>query len=204
MPKLTYQPITPSGQLTGSAQTLTYPCPTTATQTQTLPVKVSASGMRVTISQAPFQTTWAAGGWIEISFTVVAIPPPPSPAPPMPVSQSPSSCLAIRWASPGSPSGWYWIKPGATTIYAYCDMTTDGGGYTMYPCMGCTSTNLATAANGCTALGGMNIVVPRTRAHWSSLISLVQDRLSSTVGTYMYVPTVDESRSCTSEMRLLQ
>lgn len=46
------------------------------------------------------------------------------------------SCLDIKLSVAGAASGTYSITPSGktTAINVYCDMTTDGGGYTYYPC----------------------------------------------------------------------
>ena len=42
----------------------------------------------------------------------------------------PSSCSAVLGQNPGSSSGAYTIYPGGNEISVYCDMVTDGGGWT--------------------------------------------------------------------------
>ena len=77
------------------------------------------------------------------------------------------SCREIVDAEgPGLPSGQYRIDAGAGVVEVHCDMVSDGGvGYTMYRI---NSTSLGSTQNAyadaCTAVG-MEIIVPRTRAH---------------------------------------
>lgn len=84
----------------------------------------------------------------------------------------PPSCKAIKNALPASTDGDYMIDPDGSgplgAIKVYCDMTTDGGGYTMYPVTGGISTSRFDQASSCDAVG-LKMVIPRTKAHLASL-----------------------------------
>lgn len=71
------------------------------------------------------------------------------------------------------PSGDYFITvtlgAKAVRVQVYCDMTTDGGGYTMYAVRNGPRTSKSSDANGCTAVG-MQIAVPRTKSHFAAMI----------------------------------
>lgn len=83
-----------------------------------------------------------------------------------------TSCNQIKQQNPSSADGSYWLRPAGVTnaFQAYCDMTTDGGGYTYYPITGGTSTCRFDAANSCTALG-MNLAIPRSKAHFKAMVA---------------------------------
>ena len=76
-------------------------------------------------------------------------------------------------------------------------MTTDGGGYTYYPCntgsAACPSVSQTNVADGCTAVG-LNMVIPRTQNHWTSMISFVKTTLGGSASTYFpVIPGVSKS-----------
>jgi hypothetical protein len=50
--------------------------------------------------------------------------------------------------------------------------------YTYYACNNCPSVNYVTQPNGCSALG-LQMVIPRTQAHWFSMFSYVTSSVSS-------------------------
>ena len=110
-----------------------------------------------------------------------------------------SSCVQILAAGPSSSSGWYNITVGTKLLRVWCDMTTDGGGYTYYPCntgsAACPSVSQTNVADGCTAVG-LNMVIPRTQNHWTSMISFVKTTLNSTFTTYFYaMPGISKATS---------
>ena len=79
-------------------------------------------------------------------------------------------------------------------ITAYCDMTTDGGGYTFYPITNGISTKKSDAHNSCKALG-MNIVVPRTKAHFHAMYNKykVGGSDGNTVNYFEVVPGITKN-----------
>jgi len=81
------------------------------------------------------------------------------------------SCLDLLRKRPELPTGDYYIRPvGATsTIKVYCDMTTEGGGYTFYPVASGITTRRWYENNTCKGLG-MDIVYPRSKAHWDVML----------------------------------
>ena len=82
-----------------------------------------------------------------------------------------ASCLDLKREVQNAPTGWYQIQPQAgTLVQAYCDMTTDGGGYTMVPVDNGVRTYRDTDHNSCRDMG-MEMVVPRTKEHWRSLLT---------------------------------
>ena len=79
------------------------------------------------------------------------------------------------------PSGWYYITrmvpttgSGAPTVRrklrVWCDMVSDGGGYTLYPIQHGIATARISDANSCQKLG-LQMVVPRTDEHLRSMVA---------------------------------
>ncbi len=98
--------------------------------------------------------TWTSSGSINFSTQAMA-----------------TSCANILATGNSVGNGTYWIKPTGYTgapFQVYCDMTTDGGGYTYLSVSGAITTFRATDNNSCKALG-MNIVIPRTQAQFTAL-----------------------------------
>ena len=84
------------------------------------------------------------------------------------------SCAAILEQMPDSATGTYQIQDPAfnngNPLDVWCDMDTDGGGYTAWPCEGCQDRTNAFESNGCADMG-LQYIVPRTRDHFCSIYS---------------------------------
>jgi hypothetical protein len=97
-----------------------------------------------------------------------------------------TSGYELKLQSPDLPSGYYYIKNESmpNTIYMYVDMTNDGGGYDFYPIQnGITVATVQDAHSG-TALG-LNLVYPRSKAHWKAMYEYVTNVLGSGFTTYL-------------------
>lgn len=116
---------------------------------------------------------------------------PPSPRPPSPPPSPPplstvlgTSCLNILSQYPTLGNGNYNISANGTTVVVYCDMAS--GGFTYAACTGCTSVNMVTQTNGC-ASKGLQMVIPRSNAHWRSMINYVTNVLGGSLATYFQI-----------------
>jgi len=99
-----------------------------------------------------------------------------------------ASCLEILRKHPGAPSGTYLVDADgggpAASLPVRCDMTTDGGGYTM---VRIDDTALAADALAYAALckqRGMEIVTPRTKAHAASIYAWNQGAAPNVISVY--------------------
>ena len=82
--------------------------------------------------------------------------------------RAPQSCKELRTRRPAAGDGTYSIAPAGVAVAfpVRCDMTSDGGGYTMvrFTDASMNTTNQDAYANFC-ASKGMEIIVPRTKTH---------------------------------------
>ncbi len=89
-------------------------------------------------------------------------------------AEVPGSCLQILEAGESIGDGMYTIDPDDAgplpPLVVYCDMTTDGGGYTFFEVTGGISTNRFDEPNTCQSLG-LQLLVPRTEAHYKSFMA---------------------------------
>ena len=94
------------------------------------------------------------------------------------------SCLDILDAGLSTGDGYYMIDPDGRDgplgeIEVLCDMSTEGGGYTYLGIDG-VSTSRSTDYNSCMDYG-MDIVYPRSRDHWASLLARFDTSFFSTI-----------------------
>ena len=126
----------------------------------------------------------------------------------LPSGPPPPSCAAIKRLIPSSADGWYNISTAVgPALRVWCDMTTDGGGYTYYACDGCPSVSDVMQASGCDAVG-LAMVIPRSRAHWGSMYAFVQGVLGASLVSYFQaVPGIfkpsDGQQDCAGGMGVL-
>ncbi len=106
------------------------------------------------------------------------------------VCQPATSCLAILNADVSSTDGVYSIDPdgvgGNAPFDAYCDMTTDGGGYTFYKVDAGSPANAAAADAEC-ASRGMQLFIPRTEAHLQSAYDVATDGSFGPTSAWQYL-----------------
>jgi hypothetical protein len=104
------------------------------------------------------------------------------------ITQTFASCAEILGSFPSSPSGNYTIDPdGSGSIPAqqvYCDMVTDGGGYTWLRLENGALTNNQDDYEMTCAGVGMEIVVTRTKAHAQALRVWNAGRLANLVNVF--------------------
>ena len=82
-----------------------------------------------------------------------------------------ASCKDVLREDPSAESGWYAIVlPSGTEAEAWCDMRADGGGYTAVPVAAGVKSYRSTDWDSCKAMG-LQMVVPRTRAHLNGLLA---------------------------------
>ncbi len=89
----------------------------------------------------------------------------------------PRSCLEIRDSADAPADGVYIIHPDANLrepFAAYCDMNTDGGGYTFYKIELGASVFAPAAEHMCGEMG-MQLFIPRTNAHRDSAWEVAND-----------------------------
>jgi subtilisin-like proprotein convertase family protein len=92
------------------------------------------------------------------------------------------SCRTLLDDGFSTGSGDYWIQPeGAPEpLLMWCDMDTDGGGYTYYPISNGITTYRSTDGNSCKDLG-MDIVYPRSKAQWNYMMQRYKKKYFSVV-----------------------
>ena len=111
-----------------------YPSPTStianitaSDSTQTDEARLAALQANSTVAVSITATNTVAGRNVSQTGTIRATSPNNNKSQ---VAQSRTSCLAILNANESNGDGIYWIKPAGTVLPVYCNMTTDGGGWT--------------------------------------------------------------------------
>lgn len=95
------------------------------------------------------------------------------------------SGYVLKQLQPSFPSDYYYVKnpnmPSAQRMYI--DMTYDGGGYDFYPITGGQTIYSYGQQHSGTNLG-LDLLYPRSQAHWQCMYNFVVNVLGSSVGTY--------------------
>lgn len=93
------------------------------------------------------------------------------------------SCLQIKNDNADLSSGVYFVKPGniADPLSVYCDMETDGGGYTFLK-FSSSKLMVATEAEARCSTYGMQLFAPRTKAHADSAYDIATNNNVSPLG----------------------
>ncbi|MEZ4314385.1 MAG: fibrinogen-like YCDxxxxGGGW domain-containing protein, partial [Polyangiaceae bacterium] len=110
-----------------------------------------------------------------------------------------ASCAAIHRKYPAAPSGDYLIDTDGTGprpgVLAYCDMATDGGGYTWVKITDPSLTNNQNSYTAaCDALG-MEVVVPQTKAHAQAIYTWNGNQPANLVNVFPRVQGANSLRN---------
>ena len=105
------------------------------------------------------------------------------------------SCLDLKKANPAATSGSYsiWPKGAKNPIKVHCDMTSDGGGYTMVRFTSSSLGTNQTAYRTLCASHGMEVFVPRTKTHALAMLSYRLQAEPSRSSVHHRVPTRERS-----------